>query len=382
VDVPALRRRSTSVILCASSTLALALSACSSSGSSNTGSGSTGSAAATTSAGPAGTGSAATSASSGGASAGLAAACTAAESEGQLNFRDTTDPDVFAKEVAGFEQKYPKIKVNFGSQRPQDSVQSVVAEVQAGHALDVDAISIDFPSAGPLIQQNLIATVDWPSLGVPESDVLTDQTAQFVRTQRTILGLGYNTTKLKASDLPDTWDQLIDSKWAGKIIVDPRGEYLSGLGIAWGEQKALDWYTNFMKTDKPMVVKGATASLQKVISGEAELTTSSHDAEILEQQAKGAPVDIKYLDVVPTQDHYAIILKGAQHPNAAKCFLGWWISPDGGQAAQLKYEFKGNETEPKGVPATAKLGAINSPDDAALQTKVASEFSKLTGGGS
>jgi len=284
--------------------------------------------------------------------------------------------------VAGFEQKYPKIKVNFGSQRPQDSVQSVVAEVQAGHALDVDAISIDFPSAGPLIQQNLIATVDWPSLGVPESDVLTDQTAQFVRTQRTILGLGYNTTKLKASDLPDTWDQLIDSKWAGKIIVDPRGEYLSGLGIAWGEQKALDWYTNFMKTDKPMVVKGATASLQKVISGEAELTTSSHDAEILEQQAKGAPVDIKYLDVVPTQDHYAIILKGAQHPNAAKCFLGWWISPDGGQAAQLKYEFKGNETEPKGVPATAKLGAINSPDDAALQTKVASEFSKLTGGGS
>lgn len=380
--MPALRRRSTSVILCASSTLALALSACSSSGSSNTGSGSTGSAAATTSAGPAGTGSAATSASSGGASAGLAAACTAAESEGQLNFRDTTDPDVFAKEVAGFEQKYPKIKVNFGSQRPQDSVQSVVAEVQAGHALDVDAISIDFPSAGPLIQQNLIATVDWPSLGVPESDVLTDQTAQFVRTQRTILGLGYNTTKLKASDLPDTWDQLIDSKWAGKIIVDPRGEYLSGLGIAWGEQKALDWYTNFMKTDKPMVVKGATASLQKVISGEAELTTSSHDAEILEQQAKGAPVDIKYLDVVPTQDHYAIILKGAQHPNAAKCFLGWWISPDGGQAAQLKYEFKGNETEPKGVPATAKLGAINSPDDAALQTKVASEFSKLTGGGS
>jgi len=380
--VPALRRRSTSVILCASSTLALALSACSSSGSSNTGSGSTGSAAATTSAAPAGTGSAATSASSGGASAGLAAACTAAESEGQLNFRDTTDPDVFAKEVAGFEQKYPKIKVNFGSQRPQDSVQSVVAEVQAGHALDVDAISIDFPSAGPLIQQNLIATVDWPSLGVPESDVLTDQTAQFVRTQRTILGLGYNTTKLKASDLPDTWDQLIDSKWAGKIIVDPRGEYLSGLGIAWGEQKALDWYTNFMKTDKPMVVKGATASLQKVISGEAELTTSSHDAEILEQQAKGAPVDIKYLDVVPTQDHYAIILKGAQHPNAAKCFLGWWISPDGGQAAQLKYEFKGNETEPKGVPATAKLGAINSPDDAALQTKVASEFSKLTGGGS
>jgi iron(III) transport system substrate-binding protein len=361
----------------------LILSACSSSGS---GSASANTSPTTGAAAPADTASAAAPPSSGSSSGagadGLAAACTAAESEGQLNFRDTTDPDVFAQEVQGFEQKYPKIKVNFGSQRPQDSVQNVVAQVQANHPLDVDAISIDFPSAGPLIQQGLIATVDWPSLGVPESDVLTDQSAQFVRTQRIILGLGYNTTKLKAEDLPNTWDELINSKWAGKIIVDPRGEYLSGLGIAWGEDKAVAWYQKFMDTDKPMVVKGATASLQKVISGEAELTTSSHDAEIREQQAKGAPVDIKYLDVVPTQDHYAIVLKGAQHPNAAKCFLGWWISPDGGQAAQLKYEFKGNQTEPDGVPSTAKLGAIASPEDAALQTDVATKFAALTGGGS
>lgn len=374
------RRRSTTLVVCTSSALALILSACSSSGSGSTADSSPqATTAAPTSAAASAGGTAASSSSDGGAA--LAAACTAAEAEGQLNFRDTTDADVFAQEVAPFEQKYPKIKVNFGSQRPQDSVQSVVAQVQAGHQLDVDAISIDYPSAGPLIQQNLIASVDWPSLGVPASDVLSDQGAQFVRTQRIILGLGYNTQLVKASDLPNTWDELINSKWAGKVIVDPRGEYLSGLGIAWGEQKADDWYTNFIKTDKPLVVKGATASLQKVISGEAELTTSSHDAEIREQQAKGAPVDIKYLDVVPTQDHYAIVLKGAPHPNAAKCFLGWWISPDGGQAAQLKYEYKGNQTEPEGVPAAAKLGAISSPDDASLQTKIASEFAKLTPGG-
>jgi len=379
--VPASRRRSTTLVLCASSAVALIASACSSSGSKSNAGGSTPTATAASASATPSAGSAAPSSSGGADAAGLAAACTAAESEGQLNFRDTTDADVFAKEVAPFEQKYPKIKVNFGSQRPQDSVQNVVAQVQAGHQLDVDAISIDYPSAGPLIQQNLIASVDWPSLGVPASDVLNDQGAQFVRTQRIILGLGYNTQLVKASDLPNTWDELINSKWVGKVIVDPRGEYLSGLGIAWGEQKAVDWYTNFVKTDKPLVVKGATASLQKVISGEADLTTSSHDAEIREQQAKGAPVDIKYLDVVPTQDHYAIVLKGAPHPNAAKCFLGWWVSPDGGQAAQLKYEYKGNQTEPEGVPASSKLGAISSPDDAALQTSVASKFAKLTPGG-
>jgi iron(III) transport system substrate-binding protein len=309
----------------------------------------------------------------------LAAVCKAGESEGKVSFRDTTDPAVFSKEIVGFEQKYPQIKVDFGSQRPQDSVQRIVAEKQARHAIDVDAIAIDMPSAAPMIQQNMIQPVDWGAIGVPSTDVLTSQGAQFVRTQRIILGLGYNTQKLSAADLPNTWDELIDPKWAGKVIVDPRGEYLSGLGIVWGPQRAEDWYKKLLSTDKPMIVKGATTSLEKVISGEAELTTSSHDAEVLEQKSKGAPVGIKYLDVVPTQDHYAIVVKGAAHPNAAACFLGWWVSPDGGQAAQLKNEFKGNEDEPKGMPASAKLGAITTAEQADVQAQVAGVFAKLNG---
>jgi iron(III) transport system substrate-binding protein len=308
----------------------------------------------------------------------LATVCKAAESEGKLSFRDTTDTEIFNKEVAGFTAKYPQIKVEFGSQRPQDSVQRIVAEKQARHAIDVDAIAVDMPSAAPMIQQNLIQPVDWAALGVPAGDILTNQGAQFVRTQRIALGLGYNTTKVQASDLPNTWAELVNSKWAGKVIVDPRGEYLSGVGIVWGKNQAVDWYKQLMSTDKPMIVKGATASLEKVISGEALLTTSSHDAEVLEQQSKGAPVAIKYLDVVPTQDHYAIVVKGAAHPNAAACFLGWWVSPDGGQAAQLKYEFKGNDDEPKAVPSTAKLGAITSAQEADVQASVADEFAKLS----
>lgn len=356
-------RRTTGVTISALSCVLLALSACSSKSTS-------------TSAGaPSGAPSSA-------AAAGqtLAGACAAGATEGTVNFRDTTDPDLFAKEVAGFEAKYPDIKVNFGSQRPQDSVARIVAEKQAHHALDVDAVAIDMPSAGPLIQQGLVGSTDWTALGVDPTDVLTSQGSQFVRTQRIILGLGYNTNKLKASDLPDTWEELVDSKWAGKIIVDPRGQYLSGLGITWGQDKAVDWYKRLLATDKPQIVKGATTSVQQVASGQAELTTSSHDAEILEQSEKGAPVAIKYLDVVPTQDHYAVILKGAAHPNAAACFLGWWTSKDGGQAAQLKYEFKGNETMPAGVPAGAALGAINTPAQADIQSSVADAFAKLTSG--
>jgi iron(III) transport system substrate-binding protein len=244
----------------------------------------------------------------------LASTCAKGATEGSLSFQDTTDPEIFAKEIAPFNAKYPGIKVNFGSLRPQDSVARIVSEKQARHTIDVDATAIDMPSAAPLIQQGLVQSVDWPALGVAPDDVLNSQGVQFVRTQRIILGIGYNTTKLQASDLPNTWDELINSKWAGKIIVDPRGQYLSGLGIAWGKDKAVAWYKNFLSTDKPQVVKGATASVQEVTSGQVLLTTSSHDAEINEQKAKGAPLAIKYLDVVPTQDHYTLVVKGAGSP--------------------------------------------------------------------
>lgn len=298
-----------------------------------------------------------------------------------MSFQAATDADVFAKELPAFEAKYPGIKVTYTSTRPQDSVQRIVTEKQTGHAIDVDSVSMDLPSAFPLLDAGLASKVDWKALGGADDTILNVQGAELIRSERIILGLGYNTTKLKESDLPNTWDELVDSKWASnKVIVDPRGQYLSGLSLVWGADRTVAWYKKLLATDKPTVVKGATASLEKVISGEALLTTSSHDAEVAEQKSKGAPVAIKYLDIVPTQDHYAIVIQGTPHPSASACFLAWYASPDGGVAEQMKYEFKGNDSRPAAVPASAKLAVLEAdPKAATVQTDVASQLSKLTG---
>lgn len=305
-------------------------------------------------------------------------ACAAASKNdgGRLNYNAATDPDVFQKEIQPFQAKYPGVKINYSSARPADIVQRVSAEVQARHDLDVDAITGDMPSFAPLFDQNLVADVDWSKLGVPQDLQLSLHGVQNYRTYRIILGLGYNTKNVKPETLPSTWDQLVDPRWAGKVIVDPRGVYLSGLSLAWGKDKSVSWFQSLVRTDKPQVVKGATASLEKVISGEASLTTSSHDAEITEQKQKDAPVGIKYLDVVPSQDYYAVVLKGAKHPEAAACFFSWWASAEG-QAQQLKYEFKTDVTSPPDLPAGSKIVAINDPAAATLATDTAGEFAKL-----
>lgn len=305
------------------------------------------------------------------------AACDAAGNEGgQFTYWASTDPDVFAKEIQPFRDKYPDIKVSFTSLRPADMTQRVEAEVGAGRALDVDVISGDLPSFETLFSDGLIRDVDWAPLGIPEALLLDVQNVSVVRIYRIALGLGYNAKVTDSQKLPSTWQGLIDPQWRGRVVVDPRGIYLSGLALAWGKDQSISWFGDLLKTDEPMVVQGATASLQKVISGEALLTTSSHDAEVREQKSSGAPVDIKYLDVVPTQDYYSLVLKGARHPNAAACFLSWFAG-DEGAAQQLKYEFKSNDSKPPGISGNTKIVSIENQEQAQLATDVATRFAEM-----
>lgn len=310
--------------------------------------------------------------------ASASAACKRAE--GKLNYNAASESGDFAKEFAVFHKKYPKIRINYSSSRPGDAVQRLLAQTRAGKAPDIDVIAGDIPSVYPLMQSGQAADVDWASVGVPKNLIVDVNGVHVWREYRMLLGLGYMTSKFKDSQLPSTWQQLVNPKWGpGKVVVDPRGAYLSGLALAWGKQKTVAWMNQMMKVDKPTVLEGATDSLQKVISGEAQVTTSSHNAEIVEQKGHGAPVGIKYLDVVPAQDYYETMVKGAPHPNAALCFMSWWASPEG-QATQMKVEFRNAKT-PK-LPAGSKLASITTPKQAKLAADTASALSKvITGGG-
>ncbi|MDT4971434.1 MAG: arabinogalactan oligomer / maltooligosaccharide transport system substrate-binding protein, partial [Pseudonocardiales bacterium] len=140
------------------------------------------------------------------------AACDAATKDGGgLNYWTSTDPEIFKQELAPFNAKYPNIKVNYTSLRPADQVQRIVAEVQAHHPLDVDAIAGDLPSFAPLFDQKLIQPVDWTKLGEPADVQFALKGYTTIRTYREVLGLGYNTTKVQGSDLPNTWAELVNS---------------------------------------------------------------------------------------------------------------------------------------------------------------------------
>jgi iron(III) transport system substrate-binding protein len=300
---------------------------------------------------------------------GIDEVCAAAANEGKLVYwNNLENPDPIFE---AFNEAYPDIEIESLQLRPDDSAQRVLAEHAAGRKVSADIIYGGQDVFGSVISEGLIdTTIDWKTLGIAD-DLVTD--SNMVRIYRVAAGLAFNTDKTSAEQLPNTWDELIDAKWAGQVIVDPRGRPFDQLSLIWGEEKALDYVQRLKDIVKPVVIEGGTAGLVAVAGGEALITTGGRSAEVQEQKAKGAPIEIKYLDIVPTLDAYHAVLKDAPHPNAARCWTAWTATA--GAAIHQESEIKTNETTPPNTPAGAEISAIDTPEKA---TQVA-DMSKKVG---
>ncbi|MCW2699129.1 MAG: transporter substrate-binding protein [Blastococcus sp.] len=297
------------------------------------------------------------------------AACTAAESGGPLDWW-TQDPETAETIIGMFNEKYPDIEVNFTQLLENDIAQRIVAESNA-KKVTADLAVGHMAAFQPLIERNLVDTeLQWPT---DISDNLKSD-SNMIRVSRRANGIVYNTEQYSAEDLPDTWEDLVDPKWAGKTSVHTTGIPFDVLSIAWGEEKTLDWAQRLAETVQPEVINGTTAGIQAAASGEVPIALSGRDSEANEQKAAGAPVDIKYLDPVPTFDFYEMIPAGAEDVDAAVCFATWYVTDAKDDVLALSYTT--NDDVPPGLPAGAEVISVT-PDDVAQLGKMAPEISDI-----
>jgi iron(III) transport system substrate-binding protein len=264
------------------------------------------------------------------------AACQAATGEGDLVLWGGSDEATIRSIFDVFSQSHPGIKLDYLSIGGADSIQRLITEHAAGQPVTVDLLDASPSDGAGLVDRGVVdQQVDWKALGVDPSQITSQNSVIW---QGDADGIVYNTSLVSAADLPTTWDSLIDPKWAnGKIVVDPRGRPFDSLSVVWGEQKTLD-YVQKLKALKPSIIQGSTAGMVSVGSGEAAMTTTGSTVNTKEQQAKGAPLAIQYLDLVPVDVGAVMRLAGAPHPNAALCYGGWIAGPEG-QAEVLKVDF-------------------------------------------
>jgi iron(III) transport system substrate-binding protein len=153
--------------------------------------------------------------------------------------------------------------------------------------------------------------------------------------------IGYNTNLVSAADAPKTWNDLLDPKWQGKIIVEPRAKSFQYLGATEG-QATLVAYMKRLKAQHPIYVNGGSTVAQQLSAGVAPIAVGMYAYQIdLLRSQKHAPVAWTAPDPIGADQNVTFTVVGAKHPAAAQLWINW-LSSAAGLAAQRQIDGKGS----------------------------------------
>ncbi|HYU31646.1 MAG TPA: extracellular solute-binding protein [Thermoanaerobaculia bacterium] len=248
--------------------------------------------------------------------------------------------DLLALMEKEFEQRNPKIDVRWldmGSQDVYDRVRSEAANPQA-----------DVWYGGPQTifargaREGLLAPYrpQWADAVPPESRNKDDL---FFGSYRTAPVLVYNAAVVKPGEAPRDWDDLLDPKWTGKILIrDPlaSGTMRTVFGMILARSVAetgspdrgFAWLGRLDAQTKEYLQQPAL--MIEKLNRQEGLVTIWELTDLLWQRKRGSPLDFHFpASGTPVIDDSIGLVKGAPHPDDAKKFIDFVGSPEGQEIA-------------------------------------------------
>src|SRR5262245_31138798 len=229
--------------------------------------------------------------------------------------------------AAVFGKLFPGIEVEFLGDN--DIAVKMIAEARAGrHQVDVFWHSVT--GHLPVVQRELLVPNEWPLFGVDPRNTAFDGRMGF--TSNIVYAIAYNTKAAQAADVPTSWAGAVDERFRGKAtgssFLLPR--LVGALGVAWGEDRALDFARGLRDRTDILLTRAPRESLLQ--SGERVLAFGEIDSQVRGFAASGLPVGMVVPEPVVMGQFGASVVKDAPHPNAARLLAGFLASPDGKRA--------------------------------------------------
>jgi iron(III) transport system substrate-binding protein len=140
----------------------------------------------------------------------------------------------------------------------------------------------------------------------------------------------YNTAKVKASELPGSYEELAERKdWAGKVAIDGTdNEWLKALLQHYGEQKGIELVKRMVATLKPVVTDGHLALARATGAGEYLISLNNYVNLSMNVKLAGNPIDVWALDPVTLFFGQVGVNAKAPHPNAARLAANFMLSQE------------------------------------------------------
>jgi iron(III) transport system substrate-binding protein len=145
---------------------------------------------------------------------------------------------------------------------------------------------------------------------------------------------GYNTKLVTARLVPKTYEDLLDPKWKGKLMMEgTKADWFAGMLQIMGQERGLR-YMRELAAQQPVPREGHELLAQLVAAGEGAIDINIPASSVDRMKERGAPIEWVALGSAPSIMVGAGLSAQAAHPNAAKLFIDFLLSREGQKLQQ------------------------------------------------
>lgn len=264
----------------------------------------------------------------------------AAQEEGEIVLYDSYPEEQNQKILEVFTED-TGIEVDLIRAVTSQLYERAVAESGAGR-LSADVFSInDITLMEDLAERDILAEYESPMAAEALEEGQYDPEHKWYTVSRVTLALGYNEKLVDEADVPTSWDDLLDPKWAGKVGITPinvGGSSFSQFHML-RELGGVEYWEE-LAANNPRMYQSVVPLTQDLVRGEIALAISAPSI-VSAQRAGGAPVNsILFDEGTASWGNIVGVLEEAGNPNAARLYVEWLMSKRGQETvSELASEF-------------------------------------------
>jgi iron(III) transport system substrate-binding protein len=260
-----------------------------------------------------------------------------------------------------FKQKYPFLRVELARAGSSDVAAKVVEEYSAGVYL---ADAFELAAHGLMVPRDLGILQPFTS---PEAmnyePSAIERGRHWISVREGYTGIGFNTQKISPAEAPKTYQDLLDTRWKGKMAVSS----LATTAANWVGTMIITHGIDFVRklgqqNMRPYRIT-ARAVANLMIAGEVLISPTTYLSHVEASRAQGAALAWNAPGPVPVTDTSTALAAKAPHPHAAMLFVDFLLSKE----AQFLYRDLGYMSSRTDMPANEtwkleKLFLTNRPN--------------------
>jgi len=253
-----------------------------------------------------------------------------AEQEGELVFYSPDVEQGTVKVLQAFKASFPKINTKYIRLQTGALYSKLMAERQAKSYL-VDVVNLsDMGLALDFQKRGGFQFYRSPEMAAYEPRFKSKPEGYFTWGCVIMAGIAYNPSTTSAADAPKDWADINQPRWAGSVNTKSANSGLQH--TTWFLLRSMlgnDFWNRFT-AQKPRAFDSYVQQYDRLSNGEDKLAVTAQYSGYLEFKAKGAPVEfVAPVSGLPAGPEVVGVVSNAPHPEAARLFLDWFLSPVG-----------------------------------------------------